>query len=157
MASRGELGGLPAFDISASSCRRLRTAENEKRARAKRMSPENRAQVIEDLESRLVAVIADAVALIEAGQKCTVPLGQVRTLLATLRDLQAKVAKPRPENEPGQEQQRDDTPPGSGLVARLTSQATAETQGEGDADTHHGTASPARAPLRAVKPPDPAA
>lgn len=153
MAAKGQLAGLKPFDISPSSCRRLRTAENSKRDRARRMSPEHREQTIEELESRLIAVMADAVALIETGQKSTVPLGQVRTLLATLRELQtghkARRAKPAPGQE-RQTQSQGDT--GGTLVSRLRTAAAGHAGGE----AHQTTASPARSPLSVVGP-DPAA
>ena len=148
MAAAGELGGLPPFDISPSSCRRLRTGENERRDRARRLSPENREKALDDFEARLLTLIADAVTKLEAGEKVGIPLGQIRTLQSTINEirsgLRARRAARQAKSEPGREQERHHEEQRGSFVARLTGAAAADTQSKQDDETQQHAALPAR-------------
>jgi hypothetical protein len=160
MAARGELAGLPAFEISASSCRRLRTAENERRREASKLSPENREKYLEQLDSRILSMLERVVAEIETGQKPSLNLAALRAAQRCLNEHRTGIRAGRirdvvtkAKREPGQERQtqsQGDT--GSTLAQRLREKA----EDSGDTEAHQPAASSARIAL-VPTPADPAA
>jgi hypothetical protein len=131
MAARGELAGLPAFEISASSCRRLRTAENERRREASKLSPENREKFLEALDSRILSMLERVVAEIETGQKPSLNLAALRAAQRCLNEHRTGIRHGRIKEavragklaEPGQGRQQNPETTGSTLAQRLRERA----------------------------------
>jgi hypothetical protein len=148
MASRGELAGLPPFAMSASACRRLRTAENERRREASKLSPENREKYLESLDSRILSMLERVVAEIEAGQKPSLNLAALRAAQRCLNEHRTGIRHGRVKEAvrdgklaaPGQERKPDTQDTGSTLAQRLRQRA----QEGGEPETAPSAASSAR-------------